>query len=79
MFFFLICILMFLTSMMYSTLMYGLRLYAGPPVHHTGKRHICYCLVYIDVRPKYELSSSTRFGQFHTYASDLTFVPPLTS
>jgi len=55
----------------YSTLMSGLRIFAGPSIHHL---HVpgnvisaTVGFVYNNLQPQYELPSSTRFGQFQKF------------
>jgi len=54
----------------YSTLMCRLRIFAGPPIYHLPGNVISATIgfVYINLQPKYELSSSAHFGQFHKLA-----------
>jgi len=50
---------------MYSTLICGLWIFAGPPIYHLPGNVISVTvgLVHINVQPEYELPSLTRLGQ----------------
>jgi len=58
--------------------MCGSRIFAGPPIYHIrGITLYLRLLVYINLQPEYELSSSTRFGQFQKFGKfQLGYCPP---
>ena len=59
--------------------MCGLQIFAGPPIYHLLGNIISVTvgLVYINVQSKYDLPSSTRFGQFQKFEKfELEHCPP---
>ena len=71
------------TTIVQSTPMCGLRIFAGPPLYHLPGNVISatVSLVYINLQAEYELSSSTCFGQFQMFGKIGVGVPssPATS
>jgi len=59
----------FLRHGVYSTLMCGLWIFAGPPIYHLPGNVISAAvgLIYINRQRECELPSSTRFGQFQKF------------
>jgi len=66
----------------YSTLMCRMPIFAGPAIYHLPGNviSVTVALVNINVQPEYELSRSTRFGQFQKFGKigvgALSFQPP---
>ena len=59
----------------YSSLMCGLRIFAGPPIYQLPSNVISATvgLVYINVQLEFELFRSSRFGQFRMFEKNCTW------